>query len=70
MKAKRTGFQAVPYFSGTSFMFQGATKDAVIADCLEVQHVSRQSDALSARTQAGNWRRTSPFWSLANSGTA
>ena len=48
VKAKRTGFQAVPYFSGTSFMFQGATKDAVIADCLEVQHVSRQSDALSA----------------------
>ena len=48
VKAKRTGFQAVPYFSGTSFMFQGATKDAVIADCLEVAHVSRQSDALSA----------------------
>ena len=48
VKAKRTGFLAVPYFSGTSFMFQGATKDAIIADNLEVAHVSRQADALSA----------------------
>ena len=54
VKAKRTGFQAVPYFSGSSFMFQGATKDAVIADCLEVAHVSRQSDALSAYEKVQN----------------
>ena len=48
MNAKRTSFQAVPHFSGTPSMFQGATKDTVIADCLEVAHVSRQADALSA----------------------
>ena len=47
VKAKRTGFNAVPYFSGTAFMFQGASKDAIITDCLEVAHVSKQRDAIS-----------------------
>ena len=28
-------------------MFQGASKDAVIADCLEVAHISKQGDAIS-----------------------
>jgi len=48
VKAKRSGFQVVPAFSGTAFMFQGATERAIIADCLEAAHVSRQADALSA----------------------
>ena len=47
VKAKRTGFNAVPYFSGTAFMFQGASKDAIITDCFEVAHVSKQGDAIS-----------------------
>ena len=48
VKAQRTGFRVIPDFSATAHMLQGATLEAVIADCLEHGHTTKLVDMLSA----------------------
>ena len=48
VKARRTGFHIIPDLSATAHMLQGATLEAVIADCLEHGHTTKLVDMLAA----------------------
>ena len=47
IKAKRTGFCCVPDFSGTCHMYQGASLQAVIVDCLLHNSATATKDMLA-----------------------